>query len=66
MVDLCKKYCDILIIGVAEEIDISDFEDCLMDFMEFNFNVVLEDNSAKDVIFDTLYQYIDCISLNDS
>ena len=37
-------------VGVADEIEVSDFEDCLNDYMELNFNVVLDDNSAKEVM----------------
>jgi hypothetical protein len=37
-------------IGMADEVEVSDFEDCLIDFMEDNFNVLIEDNSAKEVI----------------
>ena len=36
-------------VGVADEIDITDFEDCLLDFMDMQFNMMIEDNSAKDV-----------------
>ena len=36
-------------LGVADEIELEDFEDCLVDFMLDNFNVMIEDNSAKEV-----------------
>ena len=36
-------------VGVAEDIEREDFEDCLLDFMEFTFNIIIEDNSAKEV-----------------
>jgi len=39
MVDLC----------VAEEIERDDIEECLLDFMDLKFNMVIEDNSAKEV-----------------
>ena len=54
LVDLCMYFCFKVIfwndVGVADEIEVSDFEDCLNDYMELNFNVVLDDNSAKEVI----------------
>ena len=34
---------------MAEDIELNDFEECLLDFMDYNFNIMLEDNSAKEV-----------------
>lgn len=34
---------------MAEDIELNDFEECLLDFMDYNFNMMLEDNSAKEV-----------------
>jgi hypothetical protein len=34
---------------LAEDIEKEDFEECLVDFMEYNFNMLIEDNSAKEV-----------------
>lgn len=36
-------------LGLAPDAEIDDFEDCLFDFMEYHFNMVLEDNSAKEI-----------------
>ncbi len=36
--------------GVADEIELEDFEECLLDFMEMKFSMELEDNSAKEVL----------------
>jgi len=38
-----------VISGVADEIELTDFEDCLLDFMDMQFNMMIEDNSAKEV-----------------
>ena len=35
---------------MAEDIEVADFEDCLLDFMDLKFSMSLEDNSAKEVI----------------
>ncbi len=35
---------------MAEDIEVSDFEECLLDFMDLKFNMMLEDNSAKEVL----------------
>ena len=32
-----------------DDIEQGDLEDCLLDFMEFNFYIIIEDNSAKDI-----------------
>ena len=50
MVDLCKLIEWIIELGVADEIDVYDFEDCLIDYMEYNFSLIISDNSAKEVI----------------
>ena len=50
LVDLCKPLLCYLLIGVAEEIELEDFEECLLDFMEMKFSMELEDNSAKEVL----------------
>ena len=34
---------------VAEDIELEDFEDCLLDFMDLKFNMCIEDNSAKEI-----------------
>jgi hypothetical protein len=34
---------------VAEDIELQDFEECLLDFMDMKFCMELEDNSAKEV-----------------
>ena len=48
MVDLGKrKVTDF--VAIAEDIELSDFEDCLLDFMDLKFSMSLEDNSAKEV-----------------
>ena len=39
MVDLC----------VAEDMTEGDLEDCLLDFMDMQFNMAIEDNSAKEI-----------------
>ena len=39
MVDLC----------VAEDMDRTDLEECLLDFMDLKFNIMIEDNSAKEI-----------------
>ena len=39
MVDLC----------VAEDMDRMDLEECLLDFMDLKFNMMIEDNSAKEI-----------------
>ena len=35
--------------SMNEDVITTDLEDCLIDFMEDNFNVLLEDNSAKEI-----------------
>ena len=39
MVDLC----------VAEDMDRTDLEECLLDFIDLKFNIMIEDNSAKEI-----------------
>ncbi|CDW84991.1 UNKNOWN [Stylonychia lemnae] len=39
MVDLC----------LAQDVELEDFEDCILDFMEINFSMMIEDNSAKEI-----------------
>ena len=39
MVDLC----------VAEDMERTDLEECLLDFMDLKFNMMLEDNSAREI-----------------
>ena len=39
MVDLC----------VAEDMERSDLEECLLDYMDQKFNMMLEDNSAREI-----------------
>ena len=39
LVDLC----------LAEDIEVNDFEECILDFMDEKFNMMLEDNSAKEI-----------------
>ena len=34
--------------------DKEDFEDCLVDYMEMNFGIMIEDKSAKEVNDDSL------------
>eukprot|EP00347_Sterkiella_histriomuscorum_P016398 403353341 len=36
-------------ISLSQEVELEDYEDCLLDFMELNFNMVIEDNSAKEI-----------------
>ena len=36
-------------LGMAEDIELSDFEDCLLDFMDEKFSMMLEDNSVKEI-----------------
>ena len=36
-------------LSIAEDIELIDFEDCLLDFMDLKFSMSLEDNSAKEV-----------------
>ena len=36
-------------LGIADEVAVDDFENCLIDYMEYNFNLLIEDNSAKEV-----------------
>ena len=44
---------------MADEIEVSDFEDCLLDFMDMQFNIMIEDNSAKEVLkhFHSAFNY---------
>lgn len=34
---------------MANEVDVDDFENFLIDYMEYSFNLLIEDNSAKEV-----------------
>ena len=34
---------------MSEDIELLDFEDCLLDFMDEKFSMSLEDNSAKEI-----------------
>ncbi len=43
------RCCLIIGIGVAEDIERDDFEECLLDFMDMKFNMMIEDNSAKEI-----------------
>ncbi len=49
MVDLCKVNNFKTIIGVADDIGRDDIEECLLDFMDMKFNIMIEDNSAKEI-----------------
>ena len=51
LVDLCKSlnHSKLSFVGVAEDIELQDFEECLLDFMDMKFCLELEDNSAKEV-----------------
>ena len=44
-------------LGIADEVAVDDFENCLIDYMEYNFNLLIEDNSAKEVNLYTNYYY---------
>ncbi len=50
LVDLCNFPLCYHFEGVADEIELEDFEECLLDFMEMKFSMELEDNSAKEVL----------------
>ena len=39
MVDLC----------MADDLELSDFEECLLDFMDMKFSMEIGDNSAKEI-----------------
>jgi hypothetical protein len=41
-----------------EDIEREDLEDCLLDFMEGTFNMMIEDNSAKEVSHFAFYSFM--------